>query len=136
MVGDNRGAVTVYRVLDPITITHEGPVQQMGRLKQVNPRHRRALAVYGSTPPSSGHTQLLSFYPSVLTSERARILFFLSGHYAAVRPDQRRPAEAGRGGGGRNPGGWGRFRPGWGGERPCRGRRKRYLPIICVTINW
>jgi hypothetical protein len=36
VVGDNRGAVTVYRVLDPVTITHEGPVQQTGRLKQVS----------------------------------------------------------------------------------------------------
>lgn len=35
MVGDNRGAVTVYRVLDPITVTHEGPQQQMTKLKQV-----------------------------------------------------------------------------------------------------
>ena len=35
VVGDNRGAVTVYRVLDPITVTHEGPQQQMAKLKQV-----------------------------------------------------------------------------------------------------
>lgn len=35
VVGDNRGAVTVYRILDPITITHEGPVQQTTKLKQV-----------------------------------------------------------------------------------------------------
>ena len=38
VVGDNRGAVTVYRILDPITITHQGPVQQMDRLKQVRNR--------------------------------------------------------------------------------------------------
>ena len=38
MVGDNRGAVTVYRIVDPITITHEGPIQQMNRLKQVRNR--------------------------------------------------------------------------------------------------
>ena len=38
VVGDNRGAVTVYRIVDPITITHEGPIQQMNRLKQVRNR--------------------------------------------------------------------------------------------------
>jgi hypothetical protein len=33
VVGDNRGAVTVYRVLDPLLITHAGPMQQTARLK-------------------------------------------------------------------------------------------------------
>ena len=34
MVGDNRGTVTVYRVFDPVTITHLGPLQQYEKLKK------------------------------------------------------------------------------------------------------
>lgn len=33
VVGDNRGAVTVYRIFDPVTITHQGPLQQTMKLK-------------------------------------------------------------------------------------------------------
>ena len=33
MVGDSKGAVTVYRVLSPPLITHLGPRQQTERLK-------------------------------------------------------------------------------------------------------
>jgi WD40 repeat protein len=33
VVGDNKGAVTVYRIIDPITITNEGPIQQGQKLK-------------------------------------------------------------------------------------------------------
>jgi hypothetical protein len=32
-VGDNRGNVTVYRVFEPLTITHMGPLQQFQKLK-------------------------------------------------------------------------------------------------------
>lgn len=32
-VGDNYGTVMIYRVLAPQTITHEGPLQQMLKLK-------------------------------------------------------------------------------------------------------
>lgn len=32
-VGDNHGNVTVYRVFDPLTITHLGPLQQFQKLK-------------------------------------------------------------------------------------------------------
>lgn len=32
-VGDNRGNVIVYRVFDPLTITHLGPLQQFQKLK-------------------------------------------------------------------------------------------------------
>lgn len=43
-VGDNRGNVTVYRVFDPVTITHLGPLQQFLKLKeailrQTDPHH-------------------------------------------------------------------------------------------------
>eukprot|EP00607_Mallomonas_marina_P008937 CAMPEP_0182422554 /NCGR_PEP_ID=MMETSP1167-20130531/8285_1 /TAXON_ID=2988 /ORGANISM="Mallomonas Sp, Strain CCMP3275" /LENGTH=1009 /DNA_ID=CAMNT_0024600719 /DNA_START=93 /DNA_END=3122 /DNA_ORIENTATION=- len=33
VVGDNRGAVTVYRVTRPVLFTHEGPVQQRNKLR-------------------------------------------------------------------------------------------------------
>jgi WD40 repeat protein len=33
-VGDNRGTVTVYRVFDPVAITHQGPLQQTTKLKK------------------------------------------------------------------------------------------------------
>ena len=33
VVGDNKGAVTAYRVLDPPLITHMGPIQQSERFK-------------------------------------------------------------------------------------------------------
>lgn len=33
VVGDNRGTVTVYRIFDPVTITHQGPLQQTMKLK-------------------------------------------------------------------------------------------------------
>ena len=33
VVGDNKGAVTIYRVIDPVTITNEGPLQQLSKLK-------------------------------------------------------------------------------------------------------
>lgn len=33
VVGDSRGAVTVYRIFDPVTITHMGPLQQTMKLK-------------------------------------------------------------------------------------------------------
>lgn len=33
VVGDNRGNVNVYRVFDPLTITHLGPLQQFQKLK-------------------------------------------------------------------------------------------------------
>lgn len=32
-VGDNNGSVLVYRIYDPVTITHEGPMQQTSKLK-------------------------------------------------------------------------------------------------------
>jgi len=32
-VGDNRGTVMVYRIISPMTITHEGPLQQTLKLK-------------------------------------------------------------------------------------------------------
>ncbi|KAJ1442872.1 hypothetical protein B484DRAFT_426712, partial [Ochromonadaceae sp. CCMP2298] len=34
VVGDNRGTVSVYRVFDPVTITHLGPLQQYEKLKK------------------------------------------------------------------------------------------------------
>jgi hypothetical protein len=34
VVGDNRGTVTVYRIFDPVTITHLGPLQQYEKLKK------------------------------------------------------------------------------------------------------
>lgn len=34
VVGDNRGVVTVYRVMHPVLFTHQGPVQQMDRLRE------------------------------------------------------------------------------------------------------
>jgi WD40 repeat protein len=33
VVGDNRGQVTVYRIFDPVTITHQGPLQQTMKLQ-------------------------------------------------------------------------------------------------------
>ena len=43
VVGDNRGAVTVYRILQPITILNNGPTQEKQRLKA---------AVIGQSDPS------------------------------------------------------------------------------------
>lgn len=34
VVGDNRGTVTVYRIFEPVTITHLGPLQQYEKLKK------------------------------------------------------------------------------------------------------
>jgi hypothetical protein len=33
VVGDNQGIVTAYRVIEPVFITHQGPVQQRDKLK-------------------------------------------------------------------------------------------------------
>ena len=33
VVGDNRGSLTVYRIIDPVIITHMGPVQQTEKIK-------------------------------------------------------------------------------------------------------
>ena len=33
VVGDANGAVTLYRVIDPVTVLLEGPLQQVQRLK-------------------------------------------------------------------------------------------------------
>jgi hypothetical protein len=33
VVGDSNGALTVYRVIDPVIITHMGPVQQAEKIK-------------------------------------------------------------------------------------------------------
>jgi hypothetical protein len=38
VVGDNRGAVTVYRIFDPLTITHDGPLQQAEKLLRCAPK--------------------------------------------------------------------------------------------------
>jgi len=32
-IGDNMGGVVIYRVMEPVTILHEGPLQQLQRLK-------------------------------------------------------------------------------------------------------
>lgn len=34
VVGDSHGTVTVYRVFDPVTITHQGPLQQSAKLQK------------------------------------------------------------------------------------------------------
>ena len=84
VVGDSRGAVTVYRVLDPPTITHEGPLQQMARLKaairaQVRERRSGRLGQQSPTPrmlhffslccrlsdPSSDFLSVFVVHPSV-----------------------------------------------------------------------
>jgi WD40 repeat protein len=46
VIGDDKGTVTVYRVLNPITITHEGPKQQEQKLEN-------AIAAFGDTTNSS-----------------------------------------------------------------------------------
>ena len=33
VVGDNRGTVSLYRIFNPVTITHQGPLQQVNKLK-------------------------------------------------------------------------------------------------------
>jgi hypothetical protein len=38
VVGDNRGSVTVYRIFDPLTITHDGPLQQAEKLQRYSPK--------------------------------------------------------------------------------------------------
>lgn len=47
VVGDNRGNVNVYRVFDPVTITHLGPLQQFQKLKA---------AIVRQTDPSTAQT--------------------------------------------------------------------------------
>lgn len=44
VVGDDRGTVTVYRVFDPVTITHLGPLQQYEKIKK---------AIFQHTDPAS-----------------------------------------------------------------------------------
>lgn len=49
VVGDSKGVVSVYRVFDPITINHLGPLQQYTALKeaiikQTDPAHAAALS--------------------------------------------------------------------------------------------
>jgi len=49
--GDNQGNVLIYRVLDPVIITHEGPLQQTMKLKeaiykQIDPINAQRLASY------------------------------------------------------------------------------------------
>jgi len=34
VVGDSRGAVSVYRVVNPVLLTHEGPVQQAQKIRE------------------------------------------------------------------------------------------------------
>ena len=43
-VGDNRGTVLVYRILDPVTITHESPAVQMSKLERTLERQDNSLA--------------------------------------------------------------------------------------------
>ena len=43
-VGDNRGTVIVYRILDPVTVTHEPPAIQMAKLQRVLARQDNTLA--------------------------------------------------------------------------------------------
>jgi len=33
VVGDSRGTVFLYRIFNPVTITHQGPLQQVTKLK-------------------------------------------------------------------------------------------------------
>jgi WD40 repeat protein len=52
VVGDNLGVVSVYRLLHPIAITHEGPLQQTEKLKRAvfksNPEAGKALEAMGN----------------------------------------------------------------------------------------
>jgi len=63
VVGDNRGVVTVYRVMNPVLFTHEGPVQQMERLReailrQSDPMDAAKLSASGSgTGSASGSAE-------------------------------------------------------------------------------
>lgn len=43
-VGDNRGTVIVYRILDPVTVTHESPAAQMAKLERTLARQDNSLA--------------------------------------------------------------------------------------------
>lgn len=43
-VGDNRGTVIVYRILDPVTVTHDTPAVQMAKLQRVLARQDNTLA--------------------------------------------------------------------------------------------
>lgn len=43
-VGDNRGTVIVYRILDPVTVTHESPAIQMAKLQRTLARQDNSLA--------------------------------------------------------------------------------------------
>lgn len=43
-VGDNRGTVIVYRILDPVTVTHEPPAMQMEKLQRTLARQDNTLA--------------------------------------------------------------------------------------------
>lgn len=51
VVGDSQGTVTVYRIFDPITITHQGPLQQATKLQravvqQTDPENVAMLATF------------------------------------------------------------------------------------------
>lgn len=53
VVGDVNGAVTLYRVIEPVTVLLEGPLQQVQRLKssilsQAGPEDAAKLASYES----------------------------------------------------------------------------------------
>lgn len=60
VVGDTDGAVTLYRVIDPVTVLHEGPVQQVQRLKtsilrQSDPEGAAKLLSYEDSSSQSGN---------------------------------------------------------------------------------
>jgi WD40 repeat protein len=58
VVGDTNGAVTLYRVIDPVTVLLEGPVQQVQRLKssilrQADPEDAAKLVSYEDSSSQS-----------------------------------------------------------------------------------
>ena len=62
-VGDNYGTVMVYRVIDPVTITHEGPLQQTQKLKSavnklVDPSNAAKLSMFESNRREGGAAEI------------------------------------------------------------------------------
>ena len=62
VVGDSNGAVTLYRVIDPVTVLLEGPVQQVQRLKnsilrQSDPDGAAKLMFYEDSLSQSGFNE-------------------------------------------------------------------------------
>jgi hypothetical protein len=109
VVGDNRGVVTVYRVLDPATITHEGPVQQTQRLKgavraQSDPSSAARLASLEGSATEADDESVSPVGVSSQGSVSGSVGGSVAGKGSGLRQDSETASISAANGGGNDPG--------------------------------